>query len=120
MDDRQLAASALALTHDQLLVELGAQLSGTSTSHLKDGELDDLQQRARNWLARNWEGLRSRICGHPAVTAVLGDQALELLAVADLIVEVWLQKPGAITVAAIICRFGLTRFCAGEHPEELN
>jgi len=116
MNDREVAAHALAMTQDELLAELGAELTGTSTAHLKDGELDDLRLRARNWLVRNWDALRKLICGNAAVTAAGGDEVIELLAVADLIVEVWLQKPGALTVGAIICKFGLNRLCAGEPP----
>lgn len=120
MDDRQLAARALAMSTDELLAELGAQLTGTSTAHLKDGELDDLRLRARNWIARNWGALRELICGNPAVAAARGNDLLELLAVADLIIEVWLQKPGAMTAAAILCRFGLTRLCANDQPTEIG
>ncbi len=116
MDDGQLAARALEMNSNDLLAELGAELIGASTANLKDGELDDLRLRARNWLARNWQELRKLICRNPAVLAVRGDEMLEVMAVADLIIEVWLQKPGAIAVAAIISKFGLNRLCAGDPP----
>ncbi len=120
MDDRQLAETSLSMTEDELLAALGAELTGTSTTYLRDGDLDDLQMRARNWLERNWRSLRKLVCGSPTVAAVRGDEFLELLAVADLIAETWLQRPGAITVAAIICRFGLTRLCSEDPPSSIS
>jgi hypothetical protein len=120
MDDYEIAARALAMAPEELLAELGAELAGTGTAHLKDGELDDLKLRASNWLARNWRPLRERLCGNPAIEAVRGNEVLEMLAVADLIAEVWLHRPGAMTAAAIICKFGLVRLCAGDPPTGLK
>jgi hypothetical protein len=112
MDTQELAAHLLGLTDDELYATLGAELVGTST--LKDGDLDDLRQRGRNWLQRHWAELRSHICGNLNIQAIRGDRTLELLAVADFIIEQWLKQAGAMSAAAIITRFGLDKLCAGD------
>jgi len=93
-----------------LLADLGAILL-RGVDVFKDGEMDNLRDRARNWLDRNRDTLQKRLCGDQVLNALTGDSALEAAAVADYIAKDLLNKPGAFTVNAILVKQGLKSLC---------
>lgn len=106
-DELALAATALARTEEDLLLDFGKALAGPGAE--RDGDPGDLRRRALNWLERHHNDLKQRLCGNPDLPA-LPDGAIDVAAVADLIASL-LNKPAAYTVAAIILKRGLRALC---------
>jgi hypothetical protein len=106
-DELALAAAALSRTEEDLLLDFGIALAGPGAG--RDGDLDDLRRRARNWFDRHHNDLKQRLCGNPDLPT-LTDGAIDVAAIADLIASL-LNKPAAYTVAAIILKRGLHTLC---------
>jgi len=93
-----------------LYLELGQILTGRSNEPLRDGDIDDLRRRAANWLERNREVLRQKLCvnGRPIVGV---DSLVDIATIADVVATTILNMPGALVVAAILVKQSISKFC---------
>jgi hypothetical protein len=107
-DELALAHAALTRGEDDLLMDFGTALAGPGAG--RDGNLDDLRGRARNWFERHHTDLRQRLCGNPDLQT-LTDGATDIAAIADVLAAL-VNKPAAYTVAAIILKRGLHTLCS--------
>ncbi len=106
--DLRPAQEAMARTEEELLADFGVALAGGSDL-TRDGNLEDLRDRARDWFDRNLEELKKRICGQPALDN-LTDGATDVAAVADLLAGM-MDKLPVYTVAAILLKRGIHTLC---------
>lgn len=107
-DSRLLATEAMSRTEGELLLELGAALTGPDATY-KGDRIDDFRDRAVNWLARNREQMKDLVCDNPRLDSLTGD-ATDAAVVADLL-STLLNKPAVYSAAAIVLKRGLHFLC---------
>ncbi len=99
------------LSEEQLLLELGSLLVDDPDAALRSGQQLDLVGRANNWMDRNLDGLRDKICGNHEAFANNKELTVEIATVADLVVTLAFGVPAATVVAAILVHRGLDQLC---------
>ncbi len=100
----------LELSEKDLYIELGMELSSKLALPLDENELEE---RGKKWFERKSDDIRKIVCNHSFAEYILsGDDKISLITgIADLIAPLTPLKFAPFTVAAIIVKVGLTKFC---------
>lgn len=119
MKEVTLPVGLLELNENELFYLLGEQLPDERRTDLM--ALDGFEwsiTAAKDWMDKNRQALRERICGHPVVKAISDDSNLNnkrlllFLTLADLIASTH-TSIGPFVPAALILKQGLVEFCKG-------
>jgi len=101
----------LAMSEDELLLQLGTDLAGTQALPLLPGELVD---RARRWLAAQREYLEAQVCSSESIrqfTLATADNSAIAVELAKLLAGLLLPV-NPVTLAVLLVKKGLKTFCA--------
>jgi len=100
----------LSLTQDQLFIILGKELSSNLVLPLDN---DELKERGKIWFERMTFSFKTKICQSSFILSITEehDTAKLITGIADLIVSILPPHIAPFTVASIILKIGLKKFC---------